>query len=375
MRKPSNPFFVSGYHSPAYFCNRQEELSWLRDQVANERNSVLFSWRRMGKTALVRHFFYYLKKEKSADGVFVDLLGTSSLGEANRRTVLAILNRFGDLHKGIRPTLKKLIGSIGATVGFDPLSGTPKISFGLSSGQSETNSLEAIGGYLAERKKPVIICIDEFQQVTSYREKNAEATFRSWMQDFPMIRFVFCGSHRNMMVSMFSDQARPFYRTAQLRQLEPLPTGLYADFIITHFRKNNKYIDREQVERIFNWTRKQTYYVQLVCNKLFGKTNQVDKELLEEVFSEIIQQEIPLFSSYQQLLTTFQWQLLVAFAKAGSVENPMSQHFLNQTGLGAASSVSAALQALIKKEFVIHQDGRYTLHDTLLMRWLQGLQL
>ncbi len=373
MRKPANPFIVTGYHSPIYFCDRADELVWLREQYTNERNCVLYSWRRMGKTALVRHFFHQLKNEKSADGVFVDLLGTTSLAEANKRTVMAIINRFGELKKGLQPALRKLIGSIGATLGFDPLSGMPKITFGLLPVQSVLTSLEAIGGFLAEKKKPVIICIDEFQQVANYKETNAEATFRTWMQNFPMLRFIFCGSHRHMMISMFSEESRPFYRSAQVRQLDPLPQTTYAEFIISFFRKRKKNIAPSHIEHIFDWTRMQTYYVQLVCNKLFGKTNRVTDKLIEEVFEEIIHQEIPLFSSYQQLLTTFQWKLLGAIARAQELENPLSQTFLNEYGLGAASSVSSALQALVKKEFIIHHNGRYTLHDTLLMRWLQRL--
>ncbi len=373
MRRPVNPFIVSGYHNPAYFCNREKEIEWLREQFANERNAVLYSWRRLGKTALIKHFFHLLGKEKNADGVFVDLLGTSGLLEANRRIATAILNRFGELDKGIGPALKKLIGSIGATIGFDPLSGTPQISLGMAHTQTVATTLEAIGGFLTKRKIPVIICIDEFQQITHYPEENAEATFRTWMQDFPMIRFIYCGSHRHMMVSMFNQESRPFYRSTQMRQLDPLPQETYAGFIEKHFRKNKKKIDRDHLARIFGWTRMQTYYVQLVCNKLYGRTDRVDDLLLNEVFAEIIHQEVPLFSSYQQLLTSFQWKLLVAIAQAENVENPLSQNFLEPYGLGAASSVNSALQALTRKEFVIQHEGRYTLQDTLLMRWLQGL--
>ena len=135
MRKPANPFILTGYHSPAYFCDREEELTWLREQFGNERNSVLYSWRRMGKTALVHHFFHKLGREKSADGVFVDLLGTLSLEDANRRIIQSILNRFGHPEKGLGSAIQKLIGSIGATVGFDPLNGTPQVTFGMSRSQ------------------------------------------------------------------------------------------------------------------------------------------------------------------------------------------------------------------------------------------------
>jgi AAA+ ATPase superfamily predicted ATPase len=373
MRKPVNPFILSGYHSPRYFCDRESELTWLLEQFGNERNAVIHSWRRIGKTALLRHFFYHLELKKKAECVFVDLLGTASLNDANKRIASAIVQRFGEPKKPIGAGLMKLIGSLGATVGLDPFSGTPQVTFGLAPARSVSASMEAMGKFIAESKKPVVICLDEFQQVINYPEANAEAVFRTWVQDFPMVRFIFSGSHRNMMVSMFSEKARPFYRSAQIRQLDPLSHHVYEAFVRSHFKKAGKGINTGHINRVFEWTRMQTYYVQLVFNKVYGKAEQVTDELIDEVFSEIIQQEVPQFSNYQLLLTSFQWKLLVAIARAENVENPTSQSFLAGQGLGAASSVSAALRMLEKKEFVIYVQDKYTLHDTLLMRWLQRI--
>ncbi len=373
MRKPANPFIVTGYHSPAYFCNRTYELAWLHEQYSNERNIVLYSWRRMGKTALVKHFFQNIKKEKRTQGVFVDLLGTSNLSDANRIIAEAIVRQFGDISKGIGQRLLKMLGSIGATLGLDPITGAPQVTFGMVQNQSISTSLEVLGGFLLEMKTPIIICIDEFQQVVNYPEKHAEATFRTWTQNLPMVRFIFLGSQRHMMTSMFSEKNRPFYRSAQMLQLDALSDQDYSKFIKNLFRKNGKIIESIHIDLIFKWTRKQTYYVQLVCNKLFGKTDRVNDEVLEEIFQEIMQQEIPLFSSYQKLLSKIQWKLLVSIAKVEGISNPYSQEFLQKYGLGAASSVSAALQNLIKKELVIQHNRNYTLHDTLLMRWLQQI--
>jgi len=327
----------------------------------------------MGKTALIHHFFHHLNKEKQAEGIYVDLLGTSSLSEANRKIAEAIIKQFVDMRKGLGSRILQMLGSIGATLGIDPVTGMPQLTFGHIRNHDIPASLEAIGRFLNEKKTPVIICIDEFQQVINYPEKSAEATFRTWIQNFPMVRFVFLGSQRHMMISMFSEKTRPFYRSTQLMQLDPLPEKEYMKFIRSFFRKYGKSIDPTQINIIFNWTRMQTYYVQLVCNKLFGRKDQLDDDVVIDVFSEIIQQEIPLFSAYQKLLTKVQWKLLVAISKAEEVSNPYSQEFLTKYGLGAASSINAALDNLIRKELVIHHNQKYTLHDTLLMRWLQQL--
>jgi hypothetical protein len=125
MIKPANPFILTGYHSPKYFCNRQTELQWMLDQLRNERNTVLYAWRRLGKTALISHFFHHLEATGQAECVFTDLMGTASIEAANRRIATAILDRFGSLNRGISQKMLRLVGSIGATVGLDPLSGTP----------------------------------------------------------------------------------------------------------------------------------------------------------------------------------------------------------------------------------------------------------
>jgi uncharacterized protein len=371
MRAPLNPFLLTGYHSPAYFCDREQEFAWLQEQFANERNVMIYSWRRTGKTALIRHFYYHMELRKQADCLFVDLLGTDSLAEANRRVAAAVVQRFGEWKKGIMPSFLGLLGKIGASIGLDPMSGAPQLTFSLVPGQAVADSLDALGEFLASRKKPVVICLDEFQQVTEYEDGSAEATFRTWMQNYPMVRFIFSGSHRHLMTAMFSDQDRPFYRSTQLLSLEPIEAEAYTRFITAHFKKGGFVISGEQISRIFDWTRKQTYYVQLVCNQLYGKQAEVEDNMLEEVFDSIIQQQIPTFSTYQTLLTSYQWKLLMAVAKAEQVESPMAKEFLAQYNLGAASSVGTALQMLVRKELIIQHEGHYTLHDTLLMRWLQ----
>lgn len=363
---------LTGYHSPAYFCNREKELNWLIDQFQNERNAVIYAYRRIGKTLLIQHFFYHLEKEKKNKTVFVDLLGTSNLHEANRKIAEAIITKFGNLTQGIGKSMLSLIASVGAKVSLDPLTGSPEISFGLAKDNSVERSMEVIGNFLKGQKKQVVIAIDEFQQITNYSNENAEAVFRSWVQEFPMIRFVFSGSHRNMMQSMFVDQNRPFYGSAQLMSVEPLEADAYQKFIQSFFKKSGTQIPDEVLQDIFGWCRMQTYYVQLFCNKLYAR-QEVSQDVVDEIKQEILQQEIYVFSNYQQLFTKFQWQLLKAIAQEVEVESPNSKAFVSKHGLGAASSVSTALKTLVKKEFVVLDGAHYRIHDTLFMRWLQQL--
>ena len=55
--KPRNPFYVTGYGGPKYFCDRVTELATLRAAIDNGRNVTLLAARRMGKTGLIHHLF------------------------------------------------------------------------------------------------------------------------------------------------------------------------------------------------------------------------------------------------------------------------------------------------------------------------------
>ena len=63
-QKPNNPFLISGYLSPEYFCDRDAETKLMADALANGRNLTLISPRRYGKTGLIHHLFHGLKQDK-----------------------------------------------------------------------------------------------------------------------------------------------------------------------------------------------------------------------------------------------------------------------------------------------------------------------
>ena len=76
MKKLKNPFLLTGFLSKEYFCDRESEIKELKDHFINERNVVLFSWRRIGKTALLKCFLEDIVEEGGAETLYVDLLGT-----------------------------------------------------------------------------------------------------------------------------------------------------------------------------------------------------------------------------------------------------------------------------------------------------------
>ena len=156
-------------------------------------------------------------------------------------------------------------------------------------------------------------------------------------------------------------------------QLDPIELKAYQDFVRHHFVSNKKSFDEKVFEQIYSWTRMQTYYIQLICNRIFGSYNGMNQEIIDEVYKQILDQESLVFSGYTRLLTNMQWKVLLAVAKEEPLSSPLANDFLSRYQLGAASSVSTALKMLQKNELIIVDEDNYYVHDVLLSRWLQTL--
>ena len=82
MKKPINPFLITGYQGPEYFCDREAETETIISALNNGRNITLISPRRMGKTGLIKHVFHQLQdKDKNVSCFYLDIFSTQSLQE------------------------------------------------------------------------------------------------------------------------------------------------------------------------------------------------------------------------------------------------------------------------------------------------------
>ncbi len=373
MKKPDNPFVLYGYLGKKYFCNRNNELELFKDRISNGRNIVLYAWRRMGKTSLIKCLFAELERSKKYETLYIDLLSTQSPSEAIRAITLAVYHKYGKTGKGLSAAMRRMFSAVGVTLSFDPLSGVPEMTLGVSQVGVPERSLHAIGQFLTDQKRPVVLALDEFQQVTGYETSNGEAIFRNWMQEFASLRFIYSGSHRGMMEAMFTERSRPFYKSAQLMSLEAIPLETYTTFIQKHFRSGGKSIGKELISEIYQWSRGQTYAIQLICNYLYSRRQKVSVDDLHAVTKNILDQENAVFINYQNILPTNEWEVLKAIAKEGCVKSPTGQEFVIGHRLGAASSVQRAVQSLVRKEMVVKEHDGYIVHDIILSRWLARL--
>lgn len=369
MTKPSNPFLISGYLGPAYFCDRKDESKSILSALRNGRNLTLMSLRRMGKTGLIKHSFQQIKS-KQFSLIYVDLLNTTDLSSMVREFAEAIINQ---LSLGVLKTslqkITNLFSGLHPTFTIDPLNGQPSVEFDVHKEKQGGKTLEEIFRLLESHKTHVIVAFDEFQMITSYPEKNVEAILRSHIQHLTNVNFIYSGSQKHILSSMFGDARRPFYQSAQFLGLEAIPANEYATFINNHFKNAGIEISKEDVEFLLDWTHLHTFYVQYFCNRLFDLRTNTPKTPVAQVVNKIFEENEAVFTNYKTLLTSQQLLLLISVAKEGWVDQPTSKTFLSKHRL-TASTIQRTLPALIEKEFLTKEKKGYRVYDVFMGRWL-----
>ncbi len=366
----NNPFLISGYISPEYFCDRDKETAMVIDAIRNKRHLTIYSPRRIGKTGLIKHVFYSGRNKKNFIPVYTDILATGSLKEFTEnfgRSVLSVLAIN-------EPALKKILKGLAAIrpkAGIDPESGEPYISLTVNSEKEAAESLEVIFGYLRMRKEHFAIAIDGFQQVADYPEKNVEAVLRSHIQQTSNVSMIFSGSRRHILTGIFSSPDRPFYNSTQLMEIGKIDSESYKSFISDHFGVNGIKAESQAIDLILNVTSTHTFYVQYLCNRLFGEGMKITNEAVNRMLIKIISENEAVYANYITLLTPLQFRILKAIAVSGGVQYPTSNNFLSSNNLGAASSVSLAIKSLMEKEFIDKMDERYSLNDLFFNIWLR----
>jgi AAA+ ATPase superfamily predicted ATPase len=379
MNKEFNPFPLNTYVSKELFCDREEALKTLCSGCENGINMTLISHRRMGKTGLIHRFFDEIESQKKADRpitLYVDIYATQNLKEFTKQLAAAIFKKLSNKN-GFGKRFLKILKGMHAVLSYNTLTGEPKLSFEYHEPASCEYSLQALFQFLESQKTPVIIAIDEFQQVSAYPEKNTEALLRSMIQFMHNVSFIFSGSNRRLMSEMFSNAARPFFSSTQFLALDTIPVASYRPFIIEKFAGQKRTISAEAVDFILSWTFAHTYYVQAVCNRIFSKnTTKIDLAATKQVCDEILKTQEPLFIQYRNLLTPAQWELLKAVAKEGQVTQPTGGKFTTKYGL-TASNVQRTLPVLLEKEMILAlptaAETIYRIYDCFMGHWLAEL--
>ncbi|MCF8299226.1 MAG: hypothetical protein K9J13_16885 [Saprospiraceae bacterium] len=377
MKKPSTPFPTTGYFGPDYFCDRENETQTLLSNIQGKQSTTLTAIRRIGKTSLIKHLQNSISDEWIC--IYLDILPTENVNDFLNYLATSIIRSVPE-KSSVGSKIWTFIKSLRPVLSFDPLSGQPNVSFNIDINESK-NQIEGLLNFLDNQKKPVLISIDEFQRIIDYPEKNCDVFLRTIIQKLQNVVFVFSGSQQHIMSDLFSNPSKPFYRSTLFLSLDKIQFDKYQEFIIEKFSSNKKKIDEKVASEILNWTNLHTYYVQLLCNRVYiNSKSKVTSSIWQNEAIKLIKEQEYVFFTYRDMLTKPQWILLKAIATEGNVTSITSKDFILKYGLGGSATVLRSVEALQTKELIYQQydeSGKlfYSVYDVLFQRWLEGINI
>lgn len=373
-KRPDNPFSVSAYLGPDYFCDREKEKQQLIQNLQNGSSTTLVSIRRIGKTSLLHHVLCQLPT--GWKGIYVDLLETENMNQFLNALTSAIIRSVPE-KTNLGRVFWNFIKSMRPVISFDSLTGAPQAGFEIKPAEVE-NNITALFGFLEKQESKFVIAIDEFQQILNYPESNTEAWLRTRIQQLKNVFFIFSGSRQHVINEMFSLPSRPFFRSSLFMELGKIESDLYCDFIVNQFNAYKKEISPAIASEILEWTNGHTFYVQQVCSRVFSSAKQVvSSDQWKQQAHLLLKEQETLFFTFRNMLTNAQWQLLKAIACEGKVYQPTAKGFLEKFRLGTSATVLRSIKTLQDYELVCNLNDAngmayFSVNDVFFQRWSES---
>ena len=362
-----NPFLTIGYDGPETFCDRVRETDELLAAIRSCRNVTLIAPRRYGKTGLIHHVMRSVSDEY--DKVYLDIYATENLSDFVKEFARAVISSLETTSEKILSSLGRFFGSLRPTMTPQP-DGSVKWSFDLAPSMVKT-SIEETFAYLKRHDRPVVIAIDEFQQVRKYPEYGVEALLRSYIQFLPNVRFIFAGSQLHLMSDMFVSPRGPFYNSTDILSLDVIRKDVYREFAARLFGESGREFSNEAFDALYDRFDGITWYVQSVLNRAWDYPDgfkSVDD--ISQAVHSLVENRRLVFLDLLRSQSGAQQAVLRAVAADGVVTAPTGKAFLGRHALGAASTVASVIEALVDKELLYRTEGGYIVYDRLFGEWL-----
>lgn len=369
-----SPFVYGRIATDAFFTDRDEETSALVWDFRNLTNTVLISPRRWGKSSLVRRAASQAEEEDPVLKIcHVDIFNVRTEEEFYQKLAAEVLRGTFSRLEEMVANAKKFFSSIVPviTVAGDNLT---KVNFsfqGKEAARSADEILDLAEKIATEKKIKIVICIDEFQQIASFKAPDAfQAKLRSHWQLHKRVAYCLYGSRRHMMLEVFTNVEKPFYKFGKTLFLEKIDKEHWPGFICNKFRLTGKEISVGQCARIVELVDNNPYYVQQLSEEAWNRTGKVcTDEAVEDAFRAIVSSLAGLNLALTSTLSITQQNLLHAIV-CGEKELT-SAAVLERYDLRNSLTVQRAKNALIKLDIIDNFGKAITMEDPIYAWWLR----
>jgi hypothetical protein len=379
-----NPFVYGEVVPAAAFVDRVAELDRLVGDLAAAQKVFLISPRRYGKSSLIRRALAAMAR-RGALTVDVTVSSFSSYVaflEGYARALVAAETRWDRARTWLREAIRSSRAEVGAdpTVGPGGRTGPSGFTVSFPNVRSDRDisrlaqDVFALPSRLAEvRRRKVVVALDEFQAIAGFNGGSVEHALRAAVQHQRDVGYVFAGSEPSLMERMLGPK-RPFYKAGPVIRLDKIPADEFAAFIDARFSRSGIRPEAGLGAAIVDLAGNLPYDVQRLAHETWdevraGGRRRATLDDLHQALRRLLAEQQTMFESLWQRLTLAQRAVLRAVVLEEGREL-LSADVRTRHRLGGASTVQAALAALVRDDLISREAARYVVVDSLLREWV-----
>jgi AAA+ ATPase superfamily predicted ATPase len=357
------------------FTNRITETKRLTSNFNSSVNTILISPRRWGKSSLVAKAANKTQtKSKKIIFCMIDLNNIRSEEQFYKLLATKVLQQSSPKIDSILENAKIFLGRFIPNISFSPNPETDlKLSLDWNEVKKEPDDILDLAEKIAVKtKKKIIICIDEFQNISEFDYPvDFQKKLRAHWQLHQHVAYCLYGSKRHMLVEVFSSPSMPFYKFGDIIFLEKIKEKDWIEFIVKRFHETGKHIEAESAAIIANSCENHPYYVQQLAQQVWLRSRKNCKlEVIHEAFEDLIMQLSMLFQMLTDDLNMKQISFLNALTN--KEKQVTSQSVLKKYKLGTSANVIKIKRALHDREIIDIVERKIEFMDPLYKYWLKN---
>lgn len=368
------PFVFGKIADGEDFTDRTVDTEKLKNNFRGLVNTIIISPRRWGKTSLVNHALEQIRDDKEYLVCKVDIFNCRTEALFYQTYVNAILKTSYSKMDDFIAAAKKYVGSFGPKLTLSDCSMQYELALGVDFKDKQYSYDEILDlpqKIALEKGKKFIVCIDEFQNVSSYDDSlGFQRKLRSHWQTHNRVGYCMFGSKRHMLLDIFSNYEMPFYKFGDIMFLDKIGDEDWVKFIVSRFADTGKKISEPVARLITQKVDCHPYYVQQLSQLAWLRTKKTCEEsIVDETFESLVGQLSLLFSNLVDSLTAKQISFLQAVAYGE--KNFSSREVLSKYQLGTSANIKNLKKAMQDKDLIDVMPDAITLQDPVFAYWLK----
>jgi len=368
------PFVFGKAAEGEHFTDREQETAQLKMNLLHGVNSIIISPRRWGKSSLVNKVANEIKNETPIKVVCMDAFGCRTAQDFYKLFATEIVKQTSTKMEEWMTTAKHFLSSLVPvlTANTDPNS---PFSFTLKPTIKEYSEevLTLPERIAIEKGIRLVICIDEFQQIGEFvNSLDFQKQLRKYWQLQQHVTYCLYGSKRHMLMHLFNQSSKPFYKFGEIMLLERIPISYWIPFISNRFAQTGKKIPDAIIEQLYAYVDGNSSYMQQFAWIMWSMTkDEVTQECFEMAKTRVLAQNQPLFQEQLDKISSYQLHFLHAVVD-GMGDRLNHKEVIDEYDLGSSANVSVIKKALKEKELIDIIGTNLQISDPILEHWLRS---